>query len=81
MLVRGMALILAGALLAGCSVNEPLSSGFAGAARAAETERDQRDPGKQKSAGRDCARARDRPQARSFAAYPAQLIRSAVIPA
>ena len=43
MLVRGMALILAGALLAGCSVNEPLSSGFAGAARAAETERD---PGK-----------------------------------
>ncbi len=46
MLVRGMALILAGALLAGCSVNEPLSSGFAGAARAAETEPDQRDPGK-----------------------------------
>jgi hypothetical protein len=46
MLVRGMALILAGAMLAGCSVNEPLSSGFAGAARAAETERDQRDPGK-----------------------------------
>ena len=46
MLVRGMALILAGALLAGCSVNEPLSSGFAGAARAAETERDQRYPGK-----------------------------------
>jgi hypothetical protein len=46
MLVRGMALILACALLAGCSVNEPLSSGFAGAARAAETERDQRDPSK-----------------------------------
>lgn len=46
MLVRGIALILAGALLAGCSVNEPLSSGFAGAARAAGTERDERDPGK-----------------------------------
>ena len=40
MLVRGMVLILAGILLAGCSVNEPLSSGFAGAARAAEAERD-----------------------------------------
>ena len=46
MLVRGMALVLAGAMLAGCTVNEPLSSGFAGAARAAETESDQRDPSK-----------------------------------
>ena len=48
MLVRGMALILAGAMLAGCTVNEPLSSGFAGAARAAETERDQRDPARKR---------------------------------
>lgn len=40
MLVRGMMLILAGILLAGCSSNEPLSSGFAGTARAAETGRD-----------------------------------------
>lgn len=49
MVVRGTALILAAALLAGCSSNQPLSSGFAGAARAAEAEsdqRDQRDPGK-----------------------------------
>jgi hypothetical protein len=43
MLVRGMVLVLAGILLAGCSVNEPLSNGFSGVARAAETERD---PGK-----------------------------------
>ena len=40
MLVRGMTLILAGILLAGCSSNEPLSSGFAGSTRAAEAGRD-----------------------------------------
>jgi hypothetical protein len=40
MLVRGMVLILAGVLLAGCAVNEPLSTGFAGVARAADSERD-----------------------------------------
>lgn len=40
MLVRGVMLILAGMLLAGCSSNEPLSSGFAGTARAAEAGRD-----------------------------------------
>jgi hypothetical protein len=40
MLVRGMMLILAGSLLAGCAGNAPLATGFAGTARAAETGRD-----------------------------------------
>jgi hypothetical protein len=40
MLARGMMLILASILLAGCSSNEPLSNGFAGVARAVETGRD-----------------------------------------
>jgi hypothetical protein len=40
MLVRGMMLILAGILLAGCSSNEPLSNSLAGSARAAEAGRD-----------------------------------------
>ena len=38
--MRGMVLILAGCLLAGCAVNEPLSTGFTGVARAADSERD-----------------------------------------
>lgn len=49
MLVRGVVLILACAYLAGCSNNEPLSSGFAGAARASESERD---PGKKTMASK-----------------------------
>jgi hypothetical protein len=49
MLVRGIALLLAGVLLNGCAVNEPLSNGFSGAARAAEAERD---PGKKTMASK-----------------------------
>jgi len=40
MLLRGTMLILAGILLAGCSSTAPLSTGFTGTARAAETGRD-----------------------------------------
>jgi hypothetical protein len=49
MLVRGIALLLAGVLLTGCAVNEPLSNGFSGVARAAESERD---PGKKTMASK-----------------------------
>jgi hypothetical protein len=40
MLVRGMVLILAGCLLAGCSSNVPAANGFPGAALASEGGRD-----------------------------------------
>jgi hypothetical protein len=40
MVLRGAMLILAGALLAGCANNEPLSGGFAAPAQAAVPERD-----------------------------------------
>jgi hypothetical protein len=40
MLLRGAILILAGVLLAGCANNQPLSTGFAGPAQAAEPDRD-----------------------------------------
>ena len=40
MLVRGMVLVLAGVLLAGCANNAPLSNGFTGSALASETGRD-----------------------------------------
>ena len=40
MLLRGAILILAGVLLAGCANNQPLSSGFAAPAQAAEPDRD-----------------------------------------
>lgn len=40
MIVRGGILVLACALLAGCANNQPLSTGFAGPAHAAEPERD-----------------------------------------
>jgi hypothetical protein len=40
MLLRGAILILAGVLLAGCANNQPLSTGFAAPAQAAEAERD-----------------------------------------
>jgi len=40
MVLRGAMLILAGALLAGCANSQPLSSGFATPAQAAEPERD-----------------------------------------
>ena len=49
MLLRAMVLIVGGALLAGCSNTEPLSSGFAGAAIASEPERD---PGKKTMASK-----------------------------
>jgi hypothetical protein len=44
MLLRGVTLILAGALIAGCANSEPLTGGFAAPAQAAEP---QRDPSKQ----------------------------------
>ena len=40
MLLRGVMLILAGALLAGCAGNEPFSTGLAPPAQAAEADRD-----------------------------------------
>ena len=40
MILRAAVLVLAGALLAGCSNSQPLSSGFAGPAQAAEADRD-----------------------------------------
>jgi len=40
MLLRGAILILAGVLLAGCANSQPLSTGFAAPAQAAEPERD-----------------------------------------
>jgi hypothetical protein len=40
MLLRGALLILACITIAGCANNQPLSSGFAGQAQAAEPERD-----------------------------------------
>jgi hypothetical protein len=40
MLVRGAVIVLAGGLLAGCANNQPISTGFAGAAQAADAERD-----------------------------------------
>jgi len=40
MLLRGAILILAGLLLAGCANNQPLSTGFAAPAQAAEADRD-----------------------------------------
>ena len=40
MLLRGAILVLAGALLAGCANNQPLASGFAGPAEAADADRD-----------------------------------------
>jgi hypothetical protein len=43
MLQRGALIVLAGALLAGCAANEPLSGGLAGPAQAAEVDQD---PGK-----------------------------------
>ena len=49
MLLRGVIVVLAGALLAGCANNQPLSSGFAGAAQASEAERD---PGKKTMASK-----------------------------
>jgi hypothetical protein len=49
MLLRGVMLILAGALVAGCANSEPLSGGFAAPAQAAEP---QRDPAKQTMASK-----------------------------
>ena len=40
MLLRGAILILAGVLLAGCANSQPLSTGFAAPAQAAEPDRD-----------------------------------------
>jgi hypothetical protein len=40
MLLRGAILILAGVVLAGCANSQPLSTGFAAPAQAAEVERD-----------------------------------------
>jgi hypothetical protein len=40
MRVPGMVLVVAGALLAGCANSQPLSTGFAGPAQAAEAEGD-----------------------------------------
>ncbi len=40
MLWRGVIVILAGALVAGCANNQPLSTGFAAPAQAAAPERD-----------------------------------------
>jgi len=40
MLLRGALIVLAGALLAGCANGQPLSSGFAPAAQAADGELD-----------------------------------------
>ena len=46
MLWRGGAVILAGAFLAGCANNTPISSGFAPPAQAAPTAEPERDPSK-----------------------------------
>lgn len=40
MLLRGATLVLAGVLLAGCANSQPLSTGFAAPAQAAEPDRD-----------------------------------------
>jgi hypothetical protein len=49
MLLRGLMLILAGAVVAGCANSEPLAGGFAPPAQAAEP---QRDPAKQTMASK-----------------------------
>ena len=46
MLWRGEAVILAGALLAGCANNTPISTGFAPPAQAAQVTEPERDPSK-----------------------------------